>query len=140
MPQTGAAGSRRSSRGEASWPPAVAPFDPDGEISVTDRRSASRSAAASHAAAAEEFAARFGLDHGVSPVEISGRRTITITGHGAERQVPRRERDVRPRPVRRTAPTGLRADRAALWAVALCVLLVLVAAASAHAATFTTLR
>lgn len=74
-------------------------------------------------------------------------RRVTITGRGAEGYATRRavgaRRDLASRrelAARRPMPTlsermGFRADRAALWAVALGLLLVLVAATSAHAAT-----
>ena len=65
----------------------------------------------------------------------SGRRTVTITGRGAERYNPRLEPGARPRPQRRRHErTDFRPDRAALWAVVLCVALLLLAAASSHAA------
>jgi hypothetical protein len=63
---------------------------------------------------------------------VPGRRTVTITGRGAERYQP---------PVRRRPPRtaqeriSVRPDRTAMWAVLLGVLLILVAATSAHAAT-----
>ena len=57
------------------------------------------------------------------------RRTVTIRGHGAERNLP----VTRPT-LRRHERPGFRPDRAALWAVMLGLLLILVAAASAHAA------
>ncbi len=60
---------------------------------------------------------------------IEGRRTVTIRGRGAERNLPM----ARPT-LRRHERPGYRPDRTALWAVALGVLLILVAAASAHAA------
>ncbi len=60
---------------------------------------------------------------------IEGRRTVTIHGRGAERNLPM----ARPT-LRRHERPGYRPDRTALWAVALGVLLILVAAASAHAA------
>lgn len=126
MPQTGAARSPRSRRGEPVPPPAVVAFDPVGEIRVEDHRAAIR------AAAAEEFAARFGLDHGTAPVEITGPRTIVIAGRGAERALPRRARDGRRPGGPRREPTGPRPDRVALCAVALGLLLILIAVASAH--------
>ncbi len=58
-----------------------------------------------------------------------GRRTVTIRGRGAERNMP----VARPT-LRRHERPGFRPDRAALWAVMLGLLLILVAAASAHAA------
>jgi hypothetical protein len=54
---------------------------------------------------------------------------VTIRGHGAERNLP----VARPN-LRRHERPGFKADRAALWAVMLGVLLILVAATSAHAA------
>ncbi len=63
----------------------------------------------------------------------SDRRTITITGHGAQRHYPSTYARRRPaRPVHHRP--GFRPDRAALWAVMLGLLLVLVAATSSHAA------
>jgi hypothetical protein len=60
---------------------------------------------------------------------IEGRRTVTIRGRGAERNLPM----ARPT-LRRHERPGYRPDRTALWAVMLGMLLILVAAASAHAA------
>jgi hypothetical protein len=68
---------------------------------------------------------------------VPGRRTVTITGRGAERRVPesRHGRHDQRRPfVPRHERQGFRPDRAAGMAVALALLLVIVAAASAHAA------
>lgn len=64
---------------------------------------------------------------------IPERRTIVIQGRGAERYrgMPQRKR---PAP-RRHERAGFRPDRAAMWAVVLCVLMILVAATSSHAAT-----
>jgi hypothetical protein len=59
----------------------------------------------------------------------SERRTVTIRGRGAERNLP----VARPT-LRRHERPGFKADRAALWAVMLGLLLILVAATSAHAA------
>ena len=145
MPHTGAAGFRQTNRDDAPLPEIVVAFDPVGEVTVTDNR------AASLAAAADAFAERFGLEDVESaseryalayaePPHEEGHRRVTITGHGAERSVPRtvrderRDRDARRPTRRRHERPGFAADRAALWAVGLCVLLVLVAAASAHAA------
>jgi hypothetical protein len=61
---------------------------------------------------------------------VPGRRTITITGQGAEGYAARRRRPQRPVHER----PGFRPDRFAMWAVLLGVLLVLVAATSSHAA------
>jgi hypothetical protein len=60
---------------------------------------------------------------------IEGRRTVTIRGRGAERNLP----VTRPT-LRRHERAGFRPDRTALWAVLLGMLLILVAAASAHGA------
>ena len=54
------------------------------------------------------------------------RRTVTIRGYGAERNLPVA------RPTRRHEQPGFRPDRAALWAVLLGLCLILVAVASAH--------
>jgi hypothetical protein len=65
---------------------------------------------------------------------VTGRRTVTIRGRGAERTAPiapsgvRRARAAAPRHER----SGFVADRAAMWAVLLGVLLILIAVASAH--------
>jgi hypothetical protein len=64
-----------------------------------------------------------------SPAGNAERRTVTIRGRGAERNLP----VARPT-LRRHERPGFRPDRAALWAVMLGLLLILVAAASAHAA------
>jgi hypothetical protein len=59
---------------------------------------------------------------------VPGRRTVTIRGQVAARPAPRRpRRDPYDR-------VGSRPDRIAMWAVVLCLLLVLVAATSSHAA------
>jgi hypothetical protein len=59
---------------------------------------------------------------------VPGRRTVTIRGQVAPRPESRRpRRDPYDR-------VGSRPDRIAMWAVLLCVLLVLVAATSSHAA------
>jgi hypothetical protein len=64
--------------------------------------------------------------------EPSGRRTVVITGRGADRYVaPRRGYDSRLRPHERS---GFKPDRVALWAVLLGIALVLGAATSSHAA------
>ena len=57
------------------------------------------------------------------------RRTVTIRGHGAERNL----QVARPT-LRRHERPGFRPDRAALWAVILGLVLILVAVASAHGA------
>jgi len=62
------------------------------------------------------------------------RRTVTITGRGAERNLPWTTDAGRRRPARLPHErAGFRPDRVAMWAVFLGALLVLVAAASAHA-------
>jgi hypothetical protein len=114
------------------------------------------SRAAARAAMAEAFAAQFGVDEDSpsaaaladrfgfrfeeSATGPAARRTVTITGRGAERSVPPAERSVRRgggEPRRRAGRPdqliGLNADRAALWAVGLAIVLALVAAMSAHA-------
>ena len=154
MPQTGAAGFRRSDRYGDSLPAPIVGFDPVGEITAFDNRAESR--AATRAAMADAFAAQFGVDED-SPSAAAladrfgfrfeesasgpaARRTVTITGRGAERSVPPAERSVRRgggEPRRRAGRpdqlSGLHADRAALWAVGLAIVLALVAAMSAHA-------
>jgi hypothetical protein len=69
---------------------------------------------------------------------VPGRRTVTITGQGAEgyatRNGTRPSAAQRHRQVPRHQRAGFRPDRAAMWAVLLCVTLVLAAAASSHAA------
>ncbi|HET9126345.1 MAG TPA: hypothetical protein VFN65_15810 [Solirubrobacteraceae bacterium] len=177
MPQTGAAGFRRSDRRGDTPPAPIAEFDPVGEIDAYDTRrsgvdarprrprvdAASRwsgeespeSRAAALGALADAFAAQFGVDEeGPSAAALAdrfgfrfeetasgpaARRTVTITGHGAARSVPPAERAVgrssesRRRRVARPAPAfGLHADRAALWAVGLALVLALVAGMSAH--------
>jgi hypothetical protein len=63
-----------------------------------------------------------------------GRRTITITGRGAERNVPWHTQASRRRSTRRVHErSGFRPDRFAMWALFLGLLLLLVAATSAHA-------
>ena len=185
MPQTGAAGFRRSDRHGDPLPPPVVGFDPVGEIAARDDRpsvrrrpegggrsvdggqrvdggrriageSPAESRAATRAAMAEAFAARFGVDEDTpsaaaladrfgfrfeeSATGPAARRTVTITGRGAERAVPPAERSVRRgggEPKRRAGRSdqlvGFHADRAALWAVGLAIVLALVAAMSAHA-------
>jgi hypothetical protein len=69
-------------------------------------------------------------------VSSDGRRTVVITGRGAERDyVParRRERDLRPH-----ERAGFKPERLALWAFLLTLLLILVAATSSHGAVLTT--
>ncbi len=63
------------------------------------------------------------------------RRTVTIRGRGSERYVEPRSSSARRRPQRRYERSGFRPDRTAMWAVLLGLMLILAAAASAHAAT-----
>ena len=70
-----------------------------------------------------------------APRAANGRRTVYITGRGVESNL----RSLRNLPVarptlRRHERAGFRPDRAAMWAVLLGLLLILVAATSAHAA------
>ena len=63
---------------------------------------------------------------------VPGRRTVTIRGRGAERNLPWPDGSSR-RPQRRVYErAGFKPDRVALWAVMLCILLVIVAVASPH--------
>lgn len=68
----------------------------------------------------------------------AGRRTVTITGHGAEgyasRNGTRASSAERHRQLPRHERSGYQPDRVAMWAVLLGMLMVLAAAASAHAA------
>jgi hypothetical protein len=71
---------------------------------------------------------------------VPGRRTVKITGYGSQRNLIYSSREPRRRPPERPYErAGFRPDRVAMWAVLLGVLLVLVAAMSAHAATLVTL-
>ncbi len=76
-----------------------------------------------------------------APRAENGRRTVQITGRGAERNLPSVTRRGAERNLPAGSPTlrrheraGFQPDRAAMWAVVLGLLLILVAAASAHAA------
>lgn len=63
------------------------------------------------------------------------RRTVTIRGRGAERDLTWTAHQSRRRPARPAHERpGFKPDRAAMWAVLLGLLLVLVAATSSHAA------
>jgi hypothetical protein len=64
-------------------------------------------------------------------VAPNGRRTVVITGRGAEGYHARRNHRPVLRPHERA---GFRPDRVAMWAVVLCLALLLVAATSSHAA------
>jgi hypothetical protein len=154
MSQTGATGSRRSDRERpprrvsgpaqpAALPPRVVAFDPVGEITAQDSRAATR------AAMADDFAARFGLEDVESSAEaladrygfryeepatgVPARRTVEITGHGAGRVIPP-GREVRRSPRNHGEMIGFRGDRIAMYAVLLGLLLAVAAALSAHAA------
>ena len=71
---------------------------------------------------------------------VPGRRTVKITGYGSQRNLIYSSREPRRRPPERPYErAGFKPDRVAMWAVLLGVLLVLVAAMSAHAATLVTL-
>ena len=71
---------------------------------------------------------------------VPGRRTVKITGYGSQRNLIYQSREPRRRPSERPYErAGFKPDRVAMWAVLLGVLLVLVAAMSAHAATLVTL-
>jgi hypothetical protein len=71
---------------------------------------------------------------------VPGRRTVKITGYGSQRNLIYASREPRRRPPERPYErAGFKPDRVAMWAVLLGVLLVLVAAMSAHAATLVTL-
>jgi len=64
---------------------------------------------------------------------VAGRRTVTIRGRGAERNLPWPDASSRRRPPRRAYErAGFKPDRVAMWAVFLGMLLVLVAVLSAH--------
>jgi hypothetical protein len=64
---------------------------------------------------------------------LDGRRTITISGRGAERHLPWPGDPGGRRPAKRVHErTGFRPDRVAMWAVFLGILLVAVAIASPH--------
>ena len=89
-----------------------------------------------------------GIDLDVDPATrgsihggVPGRRTVTIRGRGAERDLAFPAPGTARRPaVRRHERPGFKPDRAGLWAVVLGLLLVLVAATSAHGAVVTHAR
>src|SRR5204863_7607533 len=74
----------------------------------------------------------------LSSAGVPGRRTITITGQGAEgyasRNGTRPSMAQRHRPTKRHERAGFRPDRVAMWAVLLGVMLLLAAVTSSHAA------
>jgi hypothetical protein len=76
------------------------------------------------------------------PGGTTGRRTVTITGRGAEAYAWRNgitpSRTRRRSHLRRYQRPGFRPDRVAFWAVLLGVLLILAAATSSHAAVLVT--
>jgi hypothetical protein len=73
-----------------------------------------------------------GADVWAADGEAPVRRTVVITGRGAERYVaPRRSHDAS---MRRHERDGFRPDRVAMWAVLLGLVLLLAAATSSHAA------
>ena len=128
MPQSRVAVSRGdgSRDDERSAAPAVTP-SPVARSESSDR---SRSTAGRERSTA---------DREQSTTGVPGRRTVTIHGHGTERYVPPRSGSSRRRPERRYERAGFRPDRTAMWAVLLGLMLILAAAASAHAATLHTL-
>jgi hypothetical protein len=63
---------------------------------------------------------------------VAGRRTVTIRGRGAERNLPWPDATRRRPPRRAYERAGFKPDRVAMWAVFLGLLLVLVAVMSAH--------
>ena len=63
---------------------------------------------------------------------VAGRRTVTIHGRGAERNLPWPDATRRRPPRRAYERAGFKPDRVAMWAVLLGLLLVLVAVMSAH--------
>jgi len=73
---------------------------------------------------------------GVRPTVSGERRTIVITGRGAEGQLPRRRGWEASLPLHERS--GFKPDRVAMWAVLLGVILLLVAATSSHAAMLAT--
>lgn len=100
-----------------------------GERSERDERREERTAY-------RDASSRGPLSAGPLGAGVPGRRTVTIRGQGAERYPQRRVNGSRrPRPERRHERAGFRPDRAALWAFLLGVMLIMVAVASAHAAT-----
>jgi len=99
----------------------VAARSADGDPTAPRPRSESRAATASRPAPRGEA--------------LPERRTVTIRGHGSERYVPSRSSSSRRRPQRAYERSGFRPDRTAKWAVLLCLVLILAAATSAHAAT-----
>lgn len=103
-------------------PPAERPATP-APRTVAARRPHDQAVAAAPAAAAAPVRPGAG---------VPGRRTVTIRGYGAERNLPWPD-GTRRRPQRRAYErAGFQPDRVAMWAVLLGILLVIVAVASAH--------
>jgi hypothetical protein len=95
---------------------------------------------------AQGVAARTAAEPAPTPAShgtgVPGRRTVKITGYGSQRNLIYSSRSGEPRrrpPERPYERAGFKPDRVAMWAVLLSLLLVLVAAMSAHAATLVTL-
>jgi hypothetical protein len=113
---------------------------------ASPRPAASRAATASRAAAASPRASASGAvttppaatrSRAGTPPRTAApeRRTVTIRGRGAERDLTWTAHQARRRPTRPVHERpGFKPDRAAMWAVMLGILLVLVAATSSHAA------
>ena len=74
-------------------------------------------------------------EHPQAPASLPARRTITITGHGADRTYGVRRRDGHRH---RDRGGHQRPDRIAMWAVLLGIALAIGAATSSHAATLST--
>jgi hypothetical protein len=108
----------------ASWPELGSERAPD-----TGSLLAKTPTAWSHASAVSTPAPRPGAG-------VPGRRTVTIRGRGAERDLafPAQRTSRRPATRPHERP-GFKPDRAAMWAILLGIFLVLVAATSSHAAT-----
>ncbi len=132
MPQAGASVRVRSERPEEAW------FDwssIEDEDELVDLEPPHLTLAPARAPAPPDRPAN---------AEAPARRTVVITGRGSDRYRPpartqtspyaapaaARRRSQRPRHER----AGFRPDRAGMWAVLLCLVLLLVAATSSHAA------
>ena len=125
MPQAGAS-ARSSRRNVAPWWEEL-----DSEAFREFRAATIAEPAAPAVPFSPEPEAELQLERPVTfaPRAANGRRTVHITGRGAERNLP----VARPT-LRRHEREGFKPDRAAMWAVILGLLLILVAATSAHAA------
>ena len=158
MPHQGSAVSRRPRRDDVpSSPLFPLTLEDDSEITVSDRRpraadrrsretdrrpreTAPRSGAIDDWFGVDPLAELAELDRRVEAAGgVAGRRTVEITGHTSDVYVPRRSRDAEwaadSAPARsRHESRSFHPDRAAMWAIFLGLLLILVAAASAHAA------